>query len=298
MTSSSSPRLLVTGAGGKLGRRVVELLLETQPGAVVAATRDPGKLSDLAARGAEVRRADFEDAASLDAAFAGIDRLLLISTDGLDAPGRRLAQHRAAIAAAERAGVRHVLYTSAPAPVPMPGNDLIDSHFWTEAALFASPLDWTILRDNIYAEIILAGIGHALATGTLVTATAQGARAYVTREDVAHTAAAALASATGREIYEVGGPAAVTQDEIAALVSELSGRPVRHVAVEADALRQGLLGAGLPGGLVEGLVAFDVAAAQGRHAVVTPTVKLFTGREPTSVEDFLAAHKDALRAAA
>ncbi len=104
--------LLVTGASGQLGRRVVELLLEAGAGTVVAATRDPAKLADLAARGAVVRRADFDDEASLVEAFQGVDRLLLISTDALDRPGRRLAQHEAAVRAAVSAGVGHIVYTS------------------------------------------------------------------------------------------------------------------------------------------------------------------------------------------
>ena len=111
--SASSPRLLVTGAGGQLGRRVVELLLEAGVSNLVAASRDPAKLADLQARGVETRRADFDDPASLPAAFAGVDRLLLISTDSLGAPGHRIAQHRAAIAAAQAAGVSHLVYTSA-----------------------------------------------------------------------------------------------------------------------------------------------------------------------------------------
>lgn len=291
---SSRSRLLVTGAGGQLGRRVVELLLESGASGVIATTRDPGKLADLAARGVEVRRADFDDPASLAAAFAGVDRLLLVSTDALHRPGLRLAQHRAAIAAAERAGVRHVVYTSAPAPAPTPGGSLLDDHFWTEAALFASPLDWTILRDNIYADMILMGIGHAIASGRLVSATGTGGRAYVTREDCARTAAAALLAASGREIHDVSGPAAVTQDELAAIVGELTGRTIAHVAVGPEELKQGLLGAGLPPFLVDALAAFDVAAARGYHAVVTPTVQALTGKAPTAVRDFLAAHRAAL----
>ena len=91
--SASSPRLLVTGAGGQLGRRVVELLLEAGASNIVAASRDPSKLADLAARGVETRRVDFDDPDALPAAFAGVERLLLVSTDSLDAPGHRIGQH-------------------------------------------------------------------------------------------------------------------------------------------------------------------------------------------------------------
>jgi NAD(P)H dehydrogenase (quinone) len=286
--------LLVTGAGGRLGRRVVELLVEADAGKVIATTRRPEKLADLAARGVEVRRADFDEPDSLARAFAGADRMLLVSTDALHLPGLRLRQHRNAVAAAEKTGVGHVVYTSAPAPHPTPESSLIDDHFWTEQALAASSLAWTILRDNIYAEIILRGLPHAVATGRLVTACGESGRSYVTREDCARTAAAALASASGRQILDVTGPAAVTQAELAAIASELTGRPVTHVSVGPAELREGLRHAGLPPFMADALVAFDVAAAQGYHAVVTPTVKALTGREPTSVRAFLTAHRAAL----
>jgi len=293
--SASSPRLLVTGAGGQLGRRVVELLLEAGASNIVAASRDPSKLAELAARGVETRRVDFDEPAELAAAFAGVDRLLLVSTDSLDQPGRRIAQHRAAITAAEAAGVKHVVYTSAPGARPQEGGGVIDDHFWTEQALAASAIPgWTILRHNIYAEILLTGAGQAVASGALYSATAGAGRAYVSREDCARADAAALLKGEGRRILDVSGPAAVTQDEVAALYAMLSGKPVAHHALPADALRQGLLGAGLPPSLVAVLVDFDVAAAEGQHAIVTDVVETLTGQAPVSVSAFLEANRAAL----
>lgn len=292
--SASPPRLLVTGAGGQLGRRVVELLLEAGASNIVAASREPSKLADLAARGVETRRVDFDDPAALPAAFAGVERLLLVSTDSLDEPGRRIAQHRAAIAAAQAAGVRHLVYTSAPGARPQTGGGVIDDHFWTEQALAGSAiLGWTILRHNLYAELLLMGAGPAVASGALYSATAGAGRAYVSREDCARIDAAALRQGEGRRILDVSGPAAVTQDEVAALYASLSGKPVAHHALSPDALRQGLLAAGLATGLVEVLVDFDVAAAEGQHAVVTDAVERLTGKPPVPVAAFLEAHRAA-----
>jgi NAD(P)H dehydrogenase (quinone) len=292
--TASSPRLLVTGAGGQLGRRVVELLLEAGVGDVVAASRDPSKLADLAARGVETRRADFDDPASLTQAFAGVDRLLLVSTDALGQPGQRIAQHRAAIATAVSAGVSHVVYTSAPGARPEVGGGIIDDHFWTEQALAASPLTWTINRHNLYAELILQGAGQALASGALYSATAGKGRAYVTREDCARADVAALTKGQGRQILDISGPAAVTQDEIAALLSALSGKTVAHHDVPDAALRQGLTAAGLPPFFVDVLAAFDHQASQGQHAIVTDTVEVLTGQAPTSVQAFLEANRAVL----
>jgi len=287
---------LVTGAGGQLGRRVLELLVQAKPGKLIATTRNPDKLADFVRQGVEVRKADFNDAAALADAFSGADRLLLVSTDELATPGKRLAQHRAAVAAAEKAGVKHVVYTSAPATYPTPGGSLTDDHFWTEQALIGSRLDWTILRNSLYTDLLLMSLPHAAATGQLFTATGTAARNYVTREDCARTAAAALIKAAGKQILHVNGPAPVTQAEIAAIVSELTGKTVTHIPVSPDDLRKGLGGAGLPPFLVEALVAFDIDAARGYHAINAPTVQELTGRAPTSVRAFLTEHRAALLA--
>lgn len=292
--SASSPRLLVTGAGGQLGRRVVELLLEAGVPSLVAASRDPSKLADLTTRGVETRRVDFDDPASLAEAFAGVERLLLISTDSLGAPGHRIGQHRAAIAAAEAAKVKHVVYTSAPGARPQVGGGVIDDHFWTEQALAASPfLTWTILRHNIYAEMLLMGAGQAVASGALHSATAGAGRAYVSREDCARADAAALVKGEGRQILDVSGPAAVTQDEVAALLSRLSGKSVKHQDLPLAAYREGLVAAGLPPFYADILASFDHAASEGQQAIVTDVVETLTGKPPVSVAAFLETNRAA-----
>ncbi|QGZ96124.1 SDR family oxidoreductase [Terricaulis silvestris] len=291
-------KLLVTGAGGHLGRLVVENLLEAKAGPILATTRDPGKLTDLAARGVEVRRADFDDPSSLARAFKGAERLLLISTDAVDGTDRRVKQHRNAVAAAEKAGVKHIVYTSAPSPAPTERPSVEGDHFWTEAAIFASKLDWTILRNNLYAETILMGLPHAVQSGELISATHGGGRTYIAREDAARVASAALVSAKGRQVLDVTGPHPVTQAELVAIASELSGRPVAHVDVSAASLREGLAHAGLPPAVVDLLVAFDVSASEGKHAVRTDVVDTLTGRAPISVREFLVSNRAALQMAA
>ena len=287
--------LLVTGASGHLGRRVVEILLEQKAGTVIAGTRDPAKVADLAAKGAEVRVIDFDKPETLAEGLKGVDRLLLVSTDALKT---RTEQQRRLVAAAAKAGVKHVVYTSAPMPLPTAKSLVADSHYWTEQALAASMLPgWTVLRNNIYAEIILVVLANALKSGQLYTATGKAGRNYVTREDCAAVAAAALASDFGgKRILDVTGPAPVTLDDVARLASTVAGKTVTHVPLPPDALRQGMVAAGLPDFYADALVAFDVDAAEGYHAITTPAVRDFTGREPTSVKAFLEASKDAIRA--
>jgi NAD(P)H dehydrogenase (quinone) len=298
MTDTLNDRLLVTGAGGHLGRKVVEELLERGAKTIVATTRDPSRLKDLAERGVDVRTADFDRPETLKAAFEGVDRLLLISTDTVDTPGARLAQHRAAIGAAEAAGVRHLVYTSLPNAHPTPESSIPDDHFWTEVTLAGSRLDWTILRNSLYAEVILMFGGHAIASGHLVTATGTAGRSYVTRDDCARTAAGALILGAGREICELTGPIAITQDELAAELGAITGRTIVHQAVTPDSLEQGLLAGGVPPFMARAVRSFDADTALGYHAIVTPTVERFSGRAPTSVIDFLRSRKSEITALA
>jgi NAD(P)H dehydrogenase (quinone) len=297
MTATHQQTVLVTGASGHLGRRVIELLLDSNAGHVIATTRTPDKLADLAARGVEVRPADFDNPASLAAAFAGADRLLLISTDTIDGADRRIVQHRNAIKAAEQAGVKHVLYTSFTRTEPGNPAAVAPDHYATEQTLAASSLDWTVLRNNVYTDMFLMSLPRAVATGQLVAATGSGGAGYVTREDCARAAAAALAAPTsGRATLDITGPAVVTYAELAQILSTITERPVTYVPVEPDAIVAGMVGAGLPESVARLLVSFDNAVAQDTLAVASSAVADLTGQAPQSVADFLAAHREVLLA--
>ena len=289
--------LLVTGASGHLGRRVVGLLADAGRDRLVATTRNPDRLADVAKQGVDVRRADFDDPKSLPAAFAGADRLLLVSTDAVDFPGRRIEQHRAAIAAAKAAGVGHIVYTSF-FTEPDPRFLVAADHWGTERALAASGLAWTALRHNLYAEYLAQLLPEAIESGRLVAAAGEGGAAFVTREDCARAAAAALASSdTSSRTLEIAGPAIVTLREVATLAGELAGRRVSYVPVEPAALRAGMVAAGLPGHLADVLVSIHVAMAQGKFRSTTSAVADLTGRAPTSVPAFLSSRSDLLLAA-
>lgn len=292
MSDFSSSTLGVTGAAGHLGRAVIANLLARGAKRVVAITRDPAKLRDLPSP-VEVRAGDFNDPASLLGAFAGIDRLLIVSTDDFS---DRAGQHVRAIDAAEKAGVKHLAYTSIASPYPDPSSIASDSHFWTEARLIASPLTWSILRNNLYADYLLPTAQHAIATGQHFHAAGNGRRAYVTREDCAAAAAGALLTAEGRRIFDVSGPEALSGDDLAALFASLAGRPVSAQNVPSDALIAGLKQGGLPEAMAGLLTRFDTDAAKGYLGVVTNAVAELTGRPPESVASFLGRNQTALAA--
>ena len=290
MTQFQDQTLLVTGAGGNFGRLAVEELLARGATRIIAGTRDTDKLADLAAKGVDVQHLDFDDAASLPKAFAGVDRALIIST----VASNRTEQQTRAVAAAKAAGVRYLAYTSAPNARPNASVGGIADHFWTEQAIAASGLDFTLLRNHIYADMTLVGAGAALASGQLFDATNGAGRNYVTRADAARTAAGALLTATGKEIHDVTGPAPVTQEHVAALYTKLTGKSVTRVGLTGEQLQGGLEAAGIPSFMASLLVAFDLDAAAGHHAITTDVVERFSGRKPQSLDDFLEANRTAL----
>ncbi|HEX4914503.1 MAG TPA: SDR family oxidoreductase [Vicinamibacterales bacterium] len=289
MTSSLQGPFLITGASGHLGRRVVDLVLDAQAGPLIVTTRHPDKLADLAARGVEVRAADFTKPETLASAFAGAHRVLIVSTDDLT-PGQRFASHKAAIDAAVAAGVRHIVYTSLINPGPDSPISFAGDHSRTEAALLASGIPHTILRNNLYADLFLMTAPPAIASGTLYAAAGDGRVGYVTREDCARAAAAALLTAEGPRTYDITGPELVAQADVARMLAEISGRPVTYVPLAPADLRQGMVQQGLPAELAALLVSIDDAIAKGTLAVVSSAVDDLTGRAPTSVRAFLEAH--------
>jgi NAD(P)H dehydrogenase (quinone) len=270
-----------------LGKRVVELLLQRGEKSVVAVTRKPESLADFAARGVDVRRGDFDDAASLRTAFAGVKRALIISTDALDRPGHRVRQHETAFRALVEAGAQRAVYTSIVNPV---GSRILLSkdHAESEAALARSGLAYTVLRDNIYTHMLFDGAKRAVATGKLVDARGSGRVAYVSRDDVAAVAAAVLVSPPpGNQILDVTGPQALSGPEIASLLGEISGRPIEHQSIPLPALVDGMVQHGLPRPLAEVFASFDAGFAAGELEGVSNTVQHLTGKAPQTIADVL-----------
>jgi NAD(P)H dehydrogenase (quinone) len=281
--------IAVTGASGQLGRLVADQLLATagvSPQDLVLLTRSPEGLSSYADRGVDVRRADFSEPDTLETAFKGVDKLLLISTDVV---GARVEGHRAAIDAAKTAGVSLIAYTSVPEPVEANPAAVVPDHAGTEQLLRDSGVAWTFLRNNLYADMQLGAIEQAAASGTWFTNTGAGATAYVTRADCA-AAAVGVLTTEGHEnqAYDVTGPEAWTADQLAALAAEKRGSAVEVVNVDDAAYAAGLVeSAGLPDFVAELLASFGAATREGYLATVTQVVPEIGGRTATSLRDLV-----------
>ncbi|MDI7773876.1 SDR family oxidoreductase [Asticcacaulis sp. EMRT-3] len=279
--------LLITGANGKLGRQITDRLLQAGGHTVIAASRDTAKLADLAAKGAQTRRADFDDPASLAEAFKGVDRVLIISTDSLGS-GQRLRQHQNAVQAAKDAGVKGLIYTSMPNPETS-AVIFAGDHLGTEQAIKASGLPYTILRNAWYQENLLMSLPHALESGQWYSASGTGRISHVAHADCAEAAAAALLQAPDNKTYTLTGPELFTTHEIAALASAASGKPLSVIDVTDAQLAGGLKGAGLPDAIIPMLVSFDTAQREGGFDVLTGDVETLTGKKPRPLGEFLKA---------
>ena len=257
-----TPRVLVTGATGQLGRLVIERLLNTlAPTLIAGMVRDGNAAADLSSRGVQVRVADYDRSETLDAALAGVERVLLISSNAL---GKRVAQHRNVIEAAKRAGASLVAYTSVLRADTSPLG-VADEHRQTEALLRASGVPFVLLRNGWYTENYTAAIPAALAHHTLLGGAGEGRIASAARADYADAAAAVLTidkDWTGRT-FELAGDNAFTLGDLAEEVARQSGQPVAFKNLPKADYQAALLGVGLPPELAELIADSDACASAG-----------------------------------
>lgn len=254
--------IVITGATGQLGRLVIEQLLEKVPASqIVAAVRNPEKAADLAARGVQVRQADYSQPSTLDSAFAGAEKILLISSSEV---GQRTAQHAAVIDAAGRAGVSLLAYTSVlHADTSLLG--LAEEHRQTEAALAQSAVPSVLLRNGWYSENYTAGIAGDLAHGGHFGCAAEGRISSAARADYAAAAVAVLTASEPQagKVYELAGDGSYTLSEFAAEVSRQAAQPLPYTDLPEAQYKAALLQAGLPEFVAELLANADAAAAKG-----------------------------------
>jgi NAD(P)H dehydrogenase (quinone) len=253
--------IVVTGATGQLGRLVIEELLRTQSASsIVAAVRDPAKAADLAARGVRVRRADYTEPATLKTAFAGADKVLLISSSEV---GQRVAHHRAVIDAAIASDVRFIGYTSLLRTDTSPLG-LAREHSETEAMLQASGIPHVVLRNGWYTENYASAVSTALAHGALLGSAGDGRIASAARADYAVAAAFAMTLANqAGQVYELAGDTAYTLAEFAAEIARHSGKPVVYMNLPRAEYESALVGVGLPEPIAGLLADADSGASQG-----------------------------------
>lgn len=277
----------VTGATGQLGRLVIDALLKKVPaGEIVAAVRTPAKAADFAARGVVVRQADYGQPETLAAAFAGVDKLLLISGSEV---GQREAQHKAVIEAARTAGVSFIAYTSLLHADRSPLGLGVE-HRATEALLQASGIPFALLRNGWYSENYAASIAPALAHHAFIGAAGEGRIASAARQDYADAAAEVLTRDNqAGKVYELAGDDSCTLAQFAAEIAAQSGEKVDYVNLSRQEFAAALKAAGLPEGLAEMLADSDAGAEQGGLFDDSHQLSQLIGRPTAPYQDVIGA---------
>lgn len=279
--------IAVTGATGQLGRLVVENLLErgVAPAGIVAVVRNPEKAAGFAARGVQVRRADYTDPSALEAAFDGVDRLLLISSSEV---GQRFAHHQNAIEAAKKAGVGFLAYTSITRADTSP-MALASEHRATEEAIRASGIPFAVLRNGWYTENYTGTLAQTLEHGATLGSAGEGRVSAAPRADYAAAAAGVLTS-EGHEgkTYELGGDEAFTMRDYAAEVSKQSGQEVVYRDLPEAEYVQMLAGFGLPEPAAAVFADADARLAEGHLYVESGDLRRLLGRPTTPLADVVA----------
>lgn len=284
-------KILVTGASGELGRQTLQALLETtDPGRLVAMVRDPQKAALLAEQGIEIRQGDYFDSPSLTAAFAGIEKVLLVSAVAFT---DRLTQHLKVIEAAKHAGVKHLVYTSIQRK---PGSSHVipmvtESDLATERALAQSGLGYTIVRNGLYQEVLPYMLGPDWADAGIQITAGNGQAAMVSRRDLAQ-ANARILTQPGHEnkTYTLGGSEAISFREIANALAVATGREVSYQIVSREKFTARLIAAGFPPAVSDFLHEWVMAVNQGEFAEITGDLQQLIGHKPASCLDFIDMH--------
>ncbi|WP_019909018.1 SDR family oxidoreductase [Paenibacillus sp. HW567] len=277
--------ILVTGATGQLGALVVEKLLGTlQASELAVSVRSAGKAAELKAKGVDVREGDFTNSASLEQAFAGVERLLLIS----GTEGDRFQQHKNAIDTAKKAGVSQIVYTSL-AQADNSTLSLAPDHKNTEDYLKESGVAFTILRNNWYLENEADGIKAAAQGAPFVHAASSAKVGWAARRDYAHAAAAVLTSeGHANKVYELSGKT-ITHDELGAIIADVIGKEVQVQNLTAAAYDERLQGFGLPEGVAAFVTGFQTAIGEGALDVQSEDLEKLLGRPQQPLSEVIAA---------
>jgi NAD(P)H dehydrogenase (quinone) len=281
--------IVITGATGKLGTLVVERLLSKVPASGIGVSvRDPEKAANLQERGIRVRRGDFAQPFTLENAFEGATHLLMISSNAGAYGGNPEAQHRAAIQAAQQAGVQRIVYTSQIAASVSSAFAPMWTHARTETMLAESGLAWTALRNGFYADAALMFMGREWKQGR-IAAPLDGKVAWTTHADLADAAAAVL---TGEAVFEGPTPPLTASQsldlaDLGALSSTLLQRPIERKVIDDSTFRQVLLRNGMPEQVVAITLGFYEASRSGEFDKVDTTLSRLLKRDPTTMRQVL-----------
>ncbi len=282
--------ILITGATGNYGNSTIDFLLKKGVSStnIVALARDEEKAADLKSKGIEVRIGDYDNYVQLVTAFKGIDKLLLIS--GSDIVNRS-QQHQNVIEAAKESGVKHIVYTSFERKnesETSPISFVAASHIATENWIKSSSMHYTILRNNLYMDILPWFFGEkVMETGVFLPAGDTKA-AFTLRDDMAEaTANVLITEGHENKVYNFSNTENVSIGEMAASLSEIAGKEVPYTSPSTEVYVETLTNANVPADYVGMFAGFSSAILQGEFTVEKTDLENILGRKPTTAKQFL-----------
>jgi uncharacterized protein YbjT (DUF2867 family) len=284
--------ILITGATGTTGREVVEELRRLGAKGVRALVRDPARADFIREAGFETVAGDFDRPETLDAALKGVERALLLTPPSM----QTFEYQRAFVEAAARAGVRHVVKLSAFGADAGAPEGFGKWHGQAEDLLKASGLAWTMLRPNFFMQNLLGQAKQIASDGIIAQAVGDGRASFIDTRDIAAVAARTLTEeGHAGQTYVLTGPEALSYTEVAAKLSEATGREIKYVPVPPEQFRDTALAAGLPEWLVSGLERLNELFVSGEAAEVTDAVRRVGRKEPTTFDQFARDHAEAFK---
>lgn len=277
--------IAVTGANGKLGQLVIRELLRVIPShQIVAAVRSPEKAEDLRALGVQLREADYDRPDTLEVAFKGVDKLLLISAVQ---PGERFRQHKAVIDMAKRSGVKLIAYTS------MLRTDtsrmiLANEHKETEEYLKNSGLEFIMLRNGWYLENHTEALSSSIEHGVIIGSAGEGRFASASRADLAAAASIVLTQPGHvKKIYELAGDHSYSMYELAEEVSKQAGRPIAYNNLTPAEYETQLLSFGVPKMIVDVIIDADARSSSGELDSTSRDLSKLLGKNTTPLSEVI-----------
>lgn len=275
--------ILITGSTGQLGSAVVQQLLsQSAKGKFSVFARDQAKAAHYAAQGIPVRLGDFDDPSSLPEAFSGISKLLLISSRAMN----RAEQQKQVVDAAVKAGVKHIIYTGLAVQDINTSHvkDLMQSHFDTEEHIRASGIDYTFLRNTMYADAMPEIIGPTWQQHGIGLPGGNGKVPYALRREMGE-ATANLLLQNGHEgkTYDITGSAGYSYQDVAQALSQLSGQAVAYHDADPKAFEQQLQAIGLPDFLIYLTAGTVLDIKEHQYEVHSDALRQLLGREPAGL---------------
>ncbi len=277
--------ILITGATGHLGSATIDFLLQKLPASQVAAlVRDEAKAAGLKDKGVDVRIGSYDDMPALNRAMRGVDKVLLIAGTDED---RRLQQHQNVVDAAQKAGVGFIAYTSRTLKDRRTmANKLMEGHFQTEDAIKASGLAYSLFRNVLYMDTIPQFAGPAVWETGLYLPAGQGRVPFALRREMGEAIANVFATEGAvKPVYQLTGSESYSFADVAAALSELSGKAVAYTPAEASAFEQRLKGRGLPDVVVGRVIGFMTDIKNGQEDQVSPDLEQLLGRKPATLRE-------------